>query len=117
MRSWLSSTGHRLRLWLARHWADPQLAIMAERYGAVIVTSERHGKVVLPIYRLPFDGEIIAELAQRLRAAEFNRAQVVEECARVCEEFMPIQSAPHLALQRHTLENAALVIRSLKAPR
>lgn len=45
------------RLWLARRWCDPNLWWLAERHGAVIVTSERHGKVLVPIYQSGFGAE------------------------------------------------------------
>lgn len=65
MRRFLSILAHRTRLWLARRWCDPQLAVMAERYGSVLVTSERFGKVLVPMYAaMPYDAT--ASLAQRL---------------------------------------------------
>lgn len=62
MKLALSKCGYYLRLWLARQWADPQLVTLAERYGSVIVTAERHGKFVLPIFHAPYDGEATARL-------------------------------------------------------
>lgn len=61
----LSKWAHYTRLWLARHWCDPQLAVMAERYGSVLVTSERHGKLLIPMYHTTAY-DTTAELAKRL---------------------------------------------------
>lgn len=78
MRAWLQRIEYRIRTWLARRWCDPQLAWLAERYGSVLVTSERHGKIILPMYHAqPYD--VRAELVQRvdelIRERDFYRRQ------------------------------------------
>ena len=66
MRGFLSMLEYRARVWLARRWCDPQLAWLAERQGSVLVTSERFGKVLVPMYHAGATGEFAAILAQRL---------------------------------------------------
>lgn len=58
--------------------------------------------------------QIIAELNAPLS----ERGAVVEECAKVCDQMMPVgDSTGHLKLQRETLENAARSIRALRYER
>jgi hypothetical protein len=61
-------------------------------------------------------GRFAIEVAKRaLRGSSATRADIVEECAKVCEGFMPSPKALHLQLQRDTLVNVARAIRSHKS--
>lgn len=66
MRRLWQMTVYRARVWLARRWCDPQLAWLAEQHGSVIVTAERFGRVLVPMYQVGGVGEFSARLAERL---------------------------------------------------
>lgn len=64
MRGLLQMMVYHVKVWLARRWCDPYLAELAERHGGVYITSQRFGKVLVPMYCVA--GEFSATLAQRL---------------------------------------------------
>lgn len=82
MRALLQKLAYRGRVWLARRWADPQLAVLADRYGCVLVTSERHGKLILPLYHATYDGEVNARLVMQLAKMTEERDYWKERAAR-----------------------------------
>ena len=89
------------------------LLTVYERFGNTAVTADlQWGASAL--HKRDEQKERIAELEARLSTPSANAASVIEECAKVCEQFMPIPQAIHLSLQRNTLENVAQAIRSLK---
>ena len=73
MVGFMQKLRYHLHIWLARRWADPALYELAERYGAAVVTAERHGKVVVPTYRAIADGELVGELSRRIHELERAR--------------------------------------------
>lgn len=80
MKFWLYKMQYAIRLWIARRWMDPQLVELAERYGAVIVTAERHGRIVLPIYQV--SGEDTGRLVASMDALANERDYWKRRCER-----------------------------------
>jgi hypothetical protein len=82
----LSKWGYYIRLWLARRWCDPQLAVLADRYGSVLITSERYGKLILPLYHAVWDGEVSARVMMKLERMTEERDYWKREAERQGEK-------------------------------
>lgn len=82
-------------------------------YAAAIEHGMKAGETANKVAHMENAARALYKLATSTPRSASERRAIVEECAKVCEQFMPRPEAAHLSLQRNTLENVARAIRSI----